>query len=58
MPQNLDFIANPPFILMVTGKPAKIALGNKGFRPQVAGESDRKSNVELIYLELVRLRII
>jgi len=41
MPQNLEFLAKPPFIFTVTGKPAKIALGNKGFRPQVAGENDR-----------------
>lgn len=41
MPQNLDFLAEPPFVFLVTGRDNRIALGNKGFRPQVAGEDDR-----------------
>ncbi len=41
MPKSLDFLDSPPFIFAISGKAARIALLNKGFRPKVAGSEER-----------------
>ena len=41
MRESLDFLDRPPFVFTVSGASSKIALGNKGFRPKVAGSQDR-----------------